>query len=138
MACHDLVRRYQAALGKERLEPGKPDFVVALVQVICRRPVLACEAPHVDVPFTGSSCGHGKREYAALPFCVKGRLAHFRYDRTKSVSSAHSNPRGHNEEGWRKGRYGAYHDFDAWRRYMSVAGFVELSHYYRLAGVPRE
>jgi len=31
-----------------------------------------------------------------------------------------------------------YHDLDAWRRYMSVAGFVELSHYYRPAGVPRE
>ena len=49
-----------------------------------------------------------------------------------------SNPRGHNEEGWSQGRYGAYHDLDAWRRYMSVAGFVELSHYYRPAGVPRE
>jgi hypothetical protein len=34
--------------------------------------------------------------------------------------------------------YGVYHDLDAWRRYMSVAGFVELSHYYRPAGVPRE
>src|SRR5262249_26780106 len=31
-----------------------------------------------------------------------------------------------------------YHDLDAWRRYMSVAGFAELSHYYRPAGVPRE
>lgn len=49
-----------------------------------------------------------------------------------------SNPRGHNEEGWSQGRYGVYHDLDAWRRYMSVAGFVELSHYYRPAGVPRE
>jgi hypothetical protein len=43
-----------------------------------------------------------------------------------------SNPRGHNEEGWSQGRYGVYHDLDAWRHYMSVAGFVELSHYYRL------
>ena len=49
-----------------------------------------------------------------------------------------SNPRGHNEEGWSQGRYGVYHDLDAWRRYMSVAGFVELSHYYRPAGLPRE
>ena len=37
-----------------------------------------------------------------------------------------SNPRGHNEEGWNGGRYGAYHDLDAWRRYVSAAGFVEL------------
>ena len=49
-----------------------------------------------------------------------------------------SNPRGHNEEGWSHGRYGVYHDLDAWRRYVSVARFVELSHYYRPAGLPRE
>jgi SAM-dependent methyltransferase len=49
-----------------------------------------------------------------------------------------SNPRGHNEEGWSGGRYGAYHDFDTWRRYVSTAGFSELDHYYRPAGLPRE
>jgi SAM-dependent methyltransferase len=49
-----------------------------------------------------------------------------------------SNPRGHNEEGWNGGRYGAYHDLDTWRSYLSVAGFTELDHYYRPAGLPRE
>jgi SAM-dependent methyltransferase len=49
-----------------------------------------------------------------------------------------SNPRGRNEEGWNQGRYGAYHDLEAWRRWMSDAGFVELDHYYRPAGLPRE
>jgi SAM-dependent methyltransferase len=49
-----------------------------------------------------------------------------------------SNPHGHNEEGWNGGRYGVYHDLDTWRRYMSAAGFVELDHYYRPAGLPRE
>ena len=49
-----------------------------------------------------------------------------------------SNPRGANEEGWNRGRYGAYHDLEAWRRVMSEAGFVELEHYYRPAGLPRE
>ena len=49
-----------------------------------------------------------------------------------------SNPRGQNEEGWNRGRYGAYHDFETWRRYMSAAGFAELIHYYRPAGQPRE
>jgi len=49
-----------------------------------------------------------------------------------------SNPRGHNEEGWNRGRYGAYHDLDNWRRYMSAAGFVELTHYYRPPGLPCE
>jgi SAM-dependent methyltransferase len=49
-----------------------------------------------------------------------------------------SNPRGANEEGWNRGRYGAYHDLQTWRRVMSGAGFVELDHYYRPAGLPRE
>jgi SAM-dependent methyltransferase len=48
-----------------------------------------------------------------------------------------SNPHGRNEEGWNRGRYCAYHDLEAWRRYMSAAGFVELAHYYRPAGLPR-
>ena len=49
-----------------------------------------------------------------------------------------SNPHGHNEEGWNRGRYGAYHDLERWRRYLSAAGFAELAHYYRPAGLPRE
>ena len=49
-----------------------------------------------------------------------------------------SNPHGPNEEGWNRGRYGAYHDLEAWRRYLRGAGFEELEHYYRPAGLPRE
>jgi len=49
-----------------------------------------------------------------------------------------SNPHGHNEEGWNRGRYGAYHDLERWRRYLSAAGFAELAHYYRPPGLPRE
>ncbi len=49
-----------------------------------------------------------------------------------------SNPRGRNEEGWAGGRYAVYHDLETWRRYMSAAGFAELAHYYRPAGLPRE
>lgn len=49
-----------------------------------------------------------------------------------------SNPRGHNEEGWNHGRYGAYHDLETWRAYMTAAGFVELTHYYRPPGLPCE
>ena len=48
-----------------------------------------------------------------------------------------SNPRGDNEEGWSGGRYGAYHDLDTWRGYVSAAGFSELDHYYRPAELPR-
>ncbi|MGQ0546143.1 MAG: class I SAM-dependent methyltransferase [Betaproteobacteria bacterium] len=49
-----------------------------------------------------------------------------------------SNPHGANEEGWNRGRYGAYHDLETWRRYLTEAGFAELEHYYRPAGLPRE
>jgi SAM-dependent methyltransferase len=49
-----------------------------------------------------------------------------------------SNPRGNNEEGWNRGRYGVYHDLDTWRRYLEEAQFVELEHYYRPEGLPRE
>jgi SAM-dependent methyltransferase len=49
-----------------------------------------------------------------------------------------SNPRGSNEEGWTRGRYGAYHDIETWRGYVLAAGFTELEHYYRPEGLPRE
>lgn len=49
-----------------------------------------------------------------------------------------SNPRGNNEEGWNRGRYGVYHDLDAWRAFVCGAGFVEVNHYYRPPGLPRE
>jgi SAM-dependent methyltransferase len=49
-----------------------------------------------------------------------------------------SNPRGEDEEGWYRDRYGCYHRPETWHRFVTEAGFVELSHYYRPAGRPRE
>jgi SAM-dependent methyltransferase len=49
-----------------------------------------------------------------------------------------SNPRGDNHEGWSGGRYGAWHDLDAWRGFVTAAGFTELEHYYRPPGLPRD
>lgn len=49
-----------------------------------------------------------------------------------------SNPRGQNQEGWNGDRYGAYHDWERWRALVTAAGFTELEHYYRPAGLPRE
>lgn len=49
-----------------------------------------------------------------------------------------SNPHGDDDEGWNRGRYGAYHRPETWQRYLSDAGFDELDHYYRPAGLPRE
>ncbi len=49
-----------------------------------------------------------------------------------------SNPRGSNEEGFNRGRYGAFHDLERWRSHVSAAGFDEIRHYYRPPGKPRE
>ena len=49
-----------------------------------------------------------------------------------------SNPHGHDEEGWNRGRYGVYHDAETWRRYVTNAGFGLLAEYYRPPDQPRE
>ena len=49
-----------------------------------------------------------------------------------------SNPHGQNEEGWNRGRYGAYHDAGTWHAFMTAANFTELARYYRPAGLPRD
>lgn len=49
-----------------------------------------------------------------------------------------SNPRGDGQEGWSGDRYNAFHDLPTWRNYLSAAGFIELTHYYRPAGLPFE
>jgi SAM-dependent methyltransferase len=49
-----------------------------------------------------------------------------------------SNPHGNDEEGWSRGRFGAYHRLETWRRLVVAAGFAELDHYYRPDGLPRK
>ena len=49
-----------------------------------------------------------------------------------------SNPRGDNAEGWNGPRYGSYHDWENWKQLLEAAGFEQLEHYYRPAGLPRE
>lgn len=49
-----------------------------------------------------------------------------------------SNPRGDNQEGWNGERYGAYYDWPTWREHVTGAGFSEIRHYFRPAGLPRE
>jgi SAM-dependent methyltransferase len=49
-----------------------------------------------------------------------------------------SNPRGEGQEGWNGDRYGTFCDWPTWRACVSAAGFVELTHFYRPAGLPFE
>ena len=49
-----------------------------------------------------------------------------------------SNPRGDDQEGWTGDRYAAYYRLETWQALMHAAGFSELEHFYRPAGLPRE
>jgi SAM-dependent methyltransferase len=49
-----------------------------------------------------------------------------------------SNPRGENQEGWHGERYGVYYDWHRWSQLVGAAGFTEITHYYRPAGLPRQ
>ena len=49
-----------------------------------------------------------------------------------------SNPRGPDREGYYGERYGCYRDLEGWRQHLGAAGFVEVLHYYRPPGLPRE
>jgi SAM-dependent methyltransferase len=49
-----------------------------------------------------------------------------------------SNPRGCNEEGWSGDRYGCFFDLRTWRALARDAGFLEVTHYYRPPGLPRD
>ena len=95
---------------------------------------LALDLPHChfDGVFANASLFHVPRQelprvLLELRACLKPRGVLFS-----------SNPRGDNEEGWNRGRYGVYHDPQSWRRIVSAAGFSEITHYYRPAGLPRE
>ena len=47
-------------------------------------------------------------------------------------------PHGGDEEGWNRGRYGAYHRPATWHAYGLAAGFEEITHYFRPPGLPRD
>ena len=49
-----------------------------------------------------------------------------------------SNPRGNNEEGLEGSRYSCFFDLDTWRDYVIDAGFIEVHHYFRPTGLPRD
>ena len=87
---------------------------------------------HFDGVFANASLFHVPR--LALPDVL---LALYATLKPNGVFFS-SNPRGNNTDGLSGGRYGAYYDLETWRDYMVTAGFVELMHYYRPSGVPRD
>ena len=86
---------------------------------------------HFDGVFANASLFHVPSQ--ALPRVLQQLHATLK---PKGVLFA-SNPRGSNQEGWNGPRYGVYHDLETWRGFLTAAGFTELEHYYRPAGLPR-
>ena len=95
---------------------------------------LALDLPdaHFDGVFANASLFHVPSQ--ALPRV----LAQLHATLKPSGVLFSSNPRGENQEGWNGPRYGSYHDLERWRARLTAAGFVELEHYYRPAGLPRD
>lgn len=92
---------------------------------------LALPPSSFDGVFANASLFHVPR--AALPAVLAQLCATL----TPGGVLFSSNPRGQNQEGWSGERYGAYHDYPAWKAYVEAAGFVEVGHYYRPPGLPR-
>jgi len=127
------------ALGHEPvgLDGSAPLVAMARTHSGCEvweQDFLALELPsgHFDGVFANASLFHVPcRE---LPRVLNALHAALRPEGVLFTS----NPRGNNEEGWNRGRYGVYHDLRSWRAFLQAAAFEELEHYYRPAGVPRE
>ena len=101
---------------------------------VWRQDFLALDLPrgHFDGIFANASLFHVPTQ--ALPLVLRSLGAALK---PRGVLFS-SNPRGENQEGWSGERYGVYHDLDAWRGFLTQAGFSELEHYYRPTGLPRE
>jgi len=93
---------------------------------------LALPPNYFDGVFANASLFHVPRQ--ALPRVLAQLNATLKSDGVLMSS----NPRGHDTEGWHRERYGVFHSLESWRKFMTQAGFVELAHYYRPAGLPRE
>jgi len=128
-----------AALGHRAVGLDGADRFVDMA-----RQASGCEVWHQDLLALDLPAGRFDGIYAnAVLFHVPGQelprvLRQLRAALRPGGALFCSNPRGDNQEGWNRGRYGAYHDLQAWRALMQAAGFRELEHYYRPAGLPRD
>lgn len=93
---------------------------------------LKLPAGHFDGIFANASLFHVPCQ--ELPRVLRELHATLKLDGVLFTS----NPRGNNEEGWNRGRYGVYHNLESWCSFVEAAGFSELEHYYRPPGLPLE
>lgn len=129
-----FVRRGHRAIGLE----GAPALAdMARAHSACevwQQDFLRMELPsgYFDGVFANASLFHVPRQ--ELPRVLRQLHAALKPDGVLFSS----NPHGNNQESVNGERYGAYYDLAVWRDYLVAAGFAELEHYYRPAGLPRD
>jgi SAM-dependent methyltransferase len=129
-----FVQRGHRAIGLE----GAPAFVaMARAHADCevwQQDFLQMDLPaaRFDGVFANASLFHVPRQ--ELPRVLRELHATLKLEGVLFSS----NPRGNNEENINGERYGAYYELATWRSMLAAAGFSELEHYYRPAGLPRE
>jgi SAM-dependent methyltransferase len=117
---------------------GSPAFVAMAQQnsgcKVLLQDFLALDLPtsHFDGIFANASLFHVPKQ--ELPQVLQALWETLKIDGVLFAS----NPRGDNQEGWSDKRFGCFHDLDQWRSYVIEAGFIELKHYYRPPGRPRD
>jgi SAM-dependent methyltransferase len=129
-----FVQRGHRAIG---LEGAQALAEMARAHSTCevwQQDFLSLDLPdaHFDGVFANASLFHVPRQ--ELPRVLRQLHATLKPDGVLFSS----NPRGDNQESVNGERYGAYYDLTVWREYLVAAGFAELEHYYRPAGLPRE
>ena len=99
--------------------------------------VLVQDFLHLDLPASGFDGVFANASLFHVPKQELPRvLSELREALRPGGALFFSNPRGQGEEGWSGQRYGHYQDLEGWRRQFQSAGFTELCHYYRPAGLP--
>src|SRR5229473_990750 len=129
---HDVKQNIEALLRNMR---GAPPFrILDFGCGVWEQDFLALKLPpdHFDGVFANASLFHVPRR--ELPRVLSELRATLKPDGVLFAS----NPRGTNEEGWNRGRYGVHHDLESWRAFLEAAAFSELEHYYRPPGLPLE
>ena len=133
----DLIRF--KALGHEPVGlDGSPAFV-AMARQSCGCEVLLQDFLTLDLPASSFDGVFANASLFHVPAQELSGVLHALWRALKPAGVLFaSNPRGDNQEGWSGDRYGCFHDLKQWRDYVAAAGFVELQHYYRPAGKPRQ
>jgi len=89
-----------------------------------------------------SRCALRRRVRQAVLFHVPGqelpRVLHELHATLKPRGVLFSSNPQRQRGGLEPRRYGAYHDLEAWRRFMTAAGFRSSRNYYRPEGLPRD